>query len=147
METGPQFIFLRAFHISRIKAFPLSLILQSISIEHVLYVFVGALDDLIKDPPIRLAVNVNVNVSYNKKKNQKYIQNIAADFTNDQRNLSYSMPFLISHKFLQRNVLNLCLSPPGSCAHGKPRKIIQVSLLLFCFIFTSLSGWLIGTMD
>ena len=46
-----------------------------------MYVFVGAVDDLIKDPPIRLAVNVNVNVSYNKKKNQKYIQNIAADFT------------------------------------------------------------------
>ena len=36
-----------------------------------LYVFVGAVDDLIKDPPIRLAVNVNVNVSYNEKKNPK----------------------------------------------------------------------------
>ena len=33
----------------------------------------------VKSPPIRLAVNVNV--SYNKKKIQKYPQNIAADFT------------------------------------------------------------------
>ena len=49
--------------------------------EHVLYVFVGTVDDLIKDPTIRLAVNVNGNVSYNEKKIQKYIQNIAADFT------------------------------------------------------------------
>ena len=31
----------------------------------------GALDDLIKDPPIGLAVNVNVKVSYNKKKKPK----------------------------------------------------------------------------
>ena len=71
METRPIVYFPKSFHISRIKAFPLSLILQSISIEHVLYVFVGAVNDLIKDPPIRLAVNVNLNVSYNKRKKSK----------------------------------------------------------------------------
>ena len=40
----------------------------------------GAVDDLIKDPPIRLAVNVNVNVSYNKKKNTKILTKYCCRF-------------------------------------------------------------------